>query len=49
MKRKIDLLYFILIFSIAILGIGCVSTNKNYRDAPGILKTDTRSASGVNK
>ncbi len=49
MKRKNNLLYLTLMFSISVLSIGCVSPNKNFRDAQGVLKTDTRSTSGVNK
>jgi hypothetical protein len=49
MIRKTDLFYLIMLFSISILNMSCASSNKNFRDAPGVLKTDTRSTSGVNK
>ena len=49
MKRKIRFILLIFLFSISILNMGCASTHKHYRDAEGVLKTDTRSASGVNK
>ena len=48
MKRKTNF-FFILLFLISTLSIGCATVNKNYRDATGVLKTDTRCASGVNK
>ncbi len=48
MKRKTNFLFTIL-FLISILAIGCASTDKNYRDSAGILKTETRSVSGVHK
>ena len=35
--------------TVSILISGCSTTNKNYRDAAGVVKTDTRSAPGVNK
>jgi hypothetical protein len=41
-------LIHVVLFLISVLATGCVS-NKNYRDATGIVKTDTRSAAGVNK
>lgn len=47
MKQKNRVLvYFFLITILFVLGC---ATNKNYRDADGVLKTDTRSALGVNK
>jgi hypothetical protein len=41
-------LIIILLVTISLLSTGCV-TNKSYRDATGVVKTDTRSAVGVNK
>jgi hypothetical protein len=49
MKIRINYFLFTLLFLISILSIGCASTNRHYRDATGVLKTDTRSAPGVNK
>jgi hypothetical protein len=37
------------LFLVTILFISGCASNKNYRDATGVLKTDTRSVSGVNK
>jgi len=37
------------LFLITVLFIYGCATNKNYRDATGVLKTETRSTSGVNK
>lgn len=49
MKTKIKPFLYALLFLISILTAGCSTANKNYRDASGVLKADTRSASGVNK
>lgn len=48
MKREINFLLAIVIFLASILNIGCAA-NKHYRDGSGVLKTNSRSASGVNK
>ncbi len=42
-------LFFTVLFLLSVLIIGCASTNKNYRDSTGVVKTDTRSTQGVNK
>ena len=48
MKNKINFLFFIILAFISVLSIGC-AVSKNYRDANGVLKTDSRSAVGVHK
>ncbi len=48
MRRKFYV-FFMLGFLVPVLSVGCASTNKNYSDAAGVVKTNTRSASGVNK
>jgi outer membrane murein-binding lipoprotein Lpp len=37
------------IFMATFLFTGCITTNKHYRDESGVLKTDTRSATGIHK
>jgi len=44
-KNKASVYFFL----ITILFLSGCAAGKNYRDATGVLKTDTRSASGVNK
>jgi hypothetical protein len=47
MKRSNQYLVLILILLLSIIS-GCAST-KSYRDAEGVLKTDTRSTTGIRK
>ena len=47
MKQKNRVLVYLFLITILFLS-GC-ATGKNYRDATGVLKTETRSAPGVNK
>ena len=42
-------LLFTLFFMLSVLIVGCASTNKNYRDSTGVIKTDIRSTAGINK
>jgi thioredoxin-related protein len=49
MKIVNRILLFTVLFIVSVFIVGCASTNKNYRDATGVIKIDTRSTSGINK